>query len=90
MKQSAAQTEVAGLEMESLRKQIDEYVHEINQLKNVVQKLSHENTELKTKFSATDSVPPPPAIPSSTAAAAVTSSAPANLPNSLSVYDEPL
>lgn len=43
--------ELTNFEMETLRKQINDYVTEINQLKNVVQKLSNENTELKSKFS---------------------------------------
>ncbi|KAM7343301.1 ARF GTPase-activating protein GIT1 [Cochliomyia hominivorax] len=43
--------ELTNFEMETLRKQINEYVTEINQLKTVVQKLSNENTELKSKFS---------------------------------------
>lgn len=38
-------------EMETLRKKINQYESEINQLKNVVEKLSTENTELKSKFS---------------------------------------
>uniref|UniRef100_A0A1A9X3Q2 Arf-GAP domain-containing protein n=1 Tax=Glossina brevipalpis TaxID=37001 RepID=A0A1A9X3Q2_9MUSC len=48
--QSAVQEET-NLEMETLRKQINDYVSEINQLKTVVQKLSDENSELKSKFS---------------------------------------
>ncbi|XP_001361748.3 ARF GTPase-activating protein GIT2 [Drosophila pseudoobscura] len=40
-------------EMETLRKQLCEYKSEINQLKNVVQMLSSENTQLKSKFSST-------------------------------------
>uniref|UniRef100_A0A1B0C0P3 Arf-GAP domain-containing protein n=1 Tax=Glossina palpalis gambiensis TaxID=67801 RepID=A0A1B0C0P3_9MUSC len=48
--QSATQEET-NLEMENLRKQINDYVSEINQLKTVVQKLSIENSELKSKFS---------------------------------------
>ncbi|XP_065367730.1 ARF GTPase-activating protein Git [Calliphora vicina] len=43
--------EMTNYEMQTLRKQINDYVTEINQLKNVVQKLSSENTELKSKFS---------------------------------------
>ena len=43
--------ELKNYEMETLRKQINDYVTEINQLKTVVQKLSTENTELKSKFS---------------------------------------
>ncbi|TDG47901.1 hypothetical protein AWZ03_005682 [Drosophila navojoa] len=39
-------------EMETLRKQINEYKSEINQLKNVVQQLSSENTQLKCKFNS--------------------------------------
>ncbi|XP_022226846.2 ARF GTPase-activating protein GIT2 [Drosophila obscura] len=42
-----------GNEMETLRKQLCEYKSEINQLKNVVQMLSSENTQLKSKFSST-------------------------------------
>lgn len=45
--------ELTNFEMETLRKQINDYVTEINQLKTVVQKLSNENTELKSKFSNT-------------------------------------
>lgn len=41
---------MTNFEMETLRKQINDYVTEINQLKTVVQKLSTENTELKSKF----------------------------------------
>lgn len=40
-------------EMETLRKQLNEYKSEINQLKNVVQQLSSENSQLKSKFSST-------------------------------------
>lgn len=43
--------EMTNFEMQTLRKQINDYVTEINQLKTVVQKLSSENTELKSKFS---------------------------------------
>lgn len=43
----------SNAEMETLRKQISEYVTEINQLKTVVQKLSTENSELKSKYSGT-------------------------------------
>lgn len=50
--QSAKPEEMTNFEMEHLRKQISEYVSEINQLKNVVHQLSTENTELKTKFSS--------------------------------------
>ncbi|XP_064552157.1 ARF GTPase-activating protein Git [Drosophila montana] len=39
-------------EMETLRKQINEYKSEINQLKNVVQQLSSENSQLKFKFNS--------------------------------------
>ncbi|KAH8369853.1 hypothetical protein KR093_001121 [Drosophila rubida] len=39
-------------EMETLRKQINEYKSEISQLKNVVQQLSSENSQLKSKFSS--------------------------------------
>nr|NP_610599.3 G protein-coupled receptor kinase interacting ArfGAP [Drosophila melanogaster]Q95RG8.1 RecName: Full=ARF GTPase-activating protein Git; Short=ARF GAP GIT; Short=dGIT protein; AltName: Full=G protein-coupled receptor kinase interacting ArfGAP [Drosophila melanogaster]AAF58766.2 G protein-coupled receptor kinase interacting ArfGAP [Drosophila melanogaster]AAL28928.1 LD30319p [Drosophila melanogaster]AOQ14800.1 Git-PA [synthetic construct] len=39
-------------EMETLRKQLNDYKSEINQLKNVVQMLSSENTQLKSKFSS--------------------------------------
>ncbi|KAM8714536.1 hypothetical protein ACLKA7_014630 [Drosophila subpalustris] len=39
-------------EMETLRKQLNEYKSEINQLKNVVQQLSSENSQLKSKFSS--------------------------------------
>lgn len=39
-------------EMETLRKQLSSAQSEINQLKNVVQKLSSENTQLKSKFSS--------------------------------------
>ncbi|KAH8401082.1 hypothetical protein KR009_002885 [Drosophila setifemur] len=40
------------MEMETLRKQLNEYKSEINQLKNVVQMLSSENSQLKSKFSS--------------------------------------
>lgn len=46
--------EMKNFEMLHLRKQINEYVSEINQLRNVVQKLSNENSELKSKFSNVD------------------------------------
>ncbi|XP_017077432.1 ARF GTPase-activating protein GIT2 [Drosophila eugracilis] len=39
-------------EMETLRKQLSDYKSEINQLKNVVQMLSSENSQLKSKFSS--------------------------------------
>ncbi|ALC40620.1 Git [Drosophila busckii] len=39
-------------EMETLRKQLNEYKSEINQLKNVVQLLSSENSQLKSKFNS--------------------------------------
>ncbi|EDW61754.2 ARF GTPase-activating protein Git [Drosophila virilis] len=39
-------------EMETLRKQINEYKSEINQLKNVVQQLSSENSQLKFKVNS--------------------------------------
>ncbi|KAH8252636.1 hypothetical protein KR032_000967 [Drosophila birchii] len=39
-------------EMDTLRKQLSEYKSEINQLKNVVQMLSSENSQLKSKFSS--------------------------------------
>lgn len=38
-------------EMETLRKKINQYESEINQLKNVVEQLSTENTKLKSKYS---------------------------------------
>ena len=40
------------IEVETLRKQLTEYEYEINQLKNVVKKLSSENSELKSKLSS--------------------------------------
>ncbi|XP_059225180.1 ARF GTPase-activating protein Git [Stomoxys calcitrans] len=46
--------EMKNFEMLHLRKQINEYVTEINQLRNVVHKLSTENSELKSKFSNVD------------------------------------
>lgn len=76
--------------METLRKQIDEYVNEINQLKNVVQKLSHENTELKTKYSANEA---PASATTSTTAAPIISSVTTTTTttnHNYSVYDEPL
>ncbi|EDV56587.1 ARF GTPase-activating protein GIT2 [Drosophila erecta] len=39
-------------EMETLRKQLSDYKSEINQLKNVVQMLSSENSQLKSKFTS--------------------------------------
>lgn len=86
------QTEVDGIEMETLRKQIDEYVNEINQLKNVVQKLSHENIELKTKFSTenTTSITTTTTTIASTAMLTASPTSVTTISNNFSVYDEPL
>ncbi|XP_005188401.1 ARF GTPase-activating protein Git [Musca domestica] len=70
--------EVKNFEMLHLRKQINEYVSEINQLRNVVQKLSNENSELKSKFSNVDSQQQQQQQSSSASA------------SNNSVYDEPL
>ncbi|XP_073813138.1 ARF GTPase-activating protein GIT1 [Musca autumnalis] len=70
--------EVKNFEMLHLRKQINEYVSEINQLRNVVQKLSNENSELKSKFSNVDQQQQQPQQSSSASA------------SNNSVYDEPL
>lgn len=79
--------------METLRKQIDEYVNEINQLKNVVQKLSHENIELKTKFS-TENTTSATTLTTTTITTTITSTASPTMvttpSNNFSVYDEPL
>ncbi|XP_075168495.1 ARF GTPase-activating protein GIT1 [Haematobia irritans] len=69
--------EMKNYEMLHLRKQINEYVSEINQLRNVVQKLSNENSELKSKFSNVDQQQHQHQQQSSTA-------------SNNSVYDEPL
>ncbi|XP_061390674.1 ARF GTPase-activating protein Git-like [Musca vetustissima] len=70
--------EVKNFEMLHLRKQINEYVSEINQLRNVVQKLSNENSELKSKFSSVDQQQQQQQQSSSASA------------SNNSVYDEPL
>lgn len=87
------QTEVDGIEMETLRKQIDEYVNEINQLKNVVQKLSHENIELKTKFSTENTTSITTTTTTTIASTAMLTASPTSvttISNNFSVYDEPL